>query len=94
MPAVFPNGTMIKFLPLDLLGVSQNSIKEYNRRLLFVNICISSGDTKCGQKCGKYANDMTDDDIQTRPNIIFSQKHGTHVSYSRIMVRVVTKYGK
>ena len=32
------------FLPLDILGVSQNSMKESKRHLPFRNISISSGD--------------------------------------------------
>lgn len=54
--SVILNATVIKFLPLEVLGVSHTlSTKDWKRHLSFANTCISSEIFKL-DCCVKYAN--------------------------------------
>ena len=56
---------MIKFLPLDILGIS-HKIPWKNKNAVY-RLQISALDPEIFkfEKCGKYANEMTDDGIHS-----------------------------
>ena len=59
------SGTMIKFLPLDILGVSHRIPRKNQKAVYRLQISVLVPEIFKFEKCVKYANEMTDDVIHS-----------------------------